>query len=122
MTFILNDSNSTSSDGNSDKTTEIPVINNNNSSSSGNETVSDSGMAQNGTLITDVTKSEDSSLYGYAGEVVLICLTVLFLLLFVVMAVKYHRLKTRFGGYDLDPSQGRTNPSYDVQMSYREEN
>ena len=37
----------------------------------------------------------NATLYGYAGEVVLICLTVLFLLMFVVTAVKYHRLKTR---------------------------
>ena len=71
----------------------------------------------------DSIKSEDSSLYGYAGEVVLICLTVLFLLLFIVMVVKYHLLKTRFGGYDVgEPGQGRSNPGYEVQMSYRDEN
>ena len=41
------------------------------------------------------TAAGNATLYGYAGEVVLICLTVLFLLMFVVTAVKYHRLKTR---------------------------
>ena len=41
------------------------------------------------------TEAANATLYGYAGEVVLICLTVLFLLMFVVTAVKYHRLKTR---------------------------
>ena len=41
------------------------------------------------------TAAANTTLYGYAGEVVLICLTVLFLLMFVVTAVKYHRLKTR---------------------------
>lgn len=115
-----NNSNSTSADSqDSEKsTTEVTIINN--STSVGNETVSDS--VQNGTL-TDEIKSEDSSLYGYAGEVVLICLTVLFLLLFIVMVVKYHLLKTRFGGYDVGESgQGRSNPGYEVQMSYRDEN
>ena len=106
-----NNSNSTSADSqDSEKsTTEVTIINN-------------STSVQNGTL-TDEIKSEDSSLYGYAGEVVLICLTVLFLLLFIVMVVKYHLLKTRFGGYDVGESgQGRSNPGYEVQMSYRDEN
>ena len=91
-------------------TTEVSVIDNN-TTSTGNETAAAAGI-----------KSGDNSLYGYAGEVVLICLTVLFLLLFIVMVVKYHLLKTRFGGYDVDPGQGRSNPSYEVQMSYRDEN
>ena len=63
----------------------------------------------------------DDSLYGYKGEIVLICFTVLFVVLFVMMVVKYHRLKTKFGGYDVGPETGggRTNPAYDLQMSYR---
>ena len=63
----------------------------------------------------------DDSLYGYKGEIVLICFTVLFVVLFVMMVVKYHRLKTKFGGYDVGPDTGagRTNPSYNLQMSYR---
>lgn len=65
----------------------------------------------------------DDSMYGYTGEVVLICFTVVFFILFTVMAVKYHRLKTRFGGYEVEPHpagpEGRNNPSYDLQMSYR---
>ena len=76
-------------------------------------------QSANGTTLA----SPDTSMYGYSGEIVLICLTVLFLVLFVIMAVKYHRLKTRFGGYDVDPrpSSGSShdNPAYDVQMSYR---
>ena len=63
----------------------------------------------------------DDSLYGYKGEIVLICFTVLFVVLFVMMVVKYHRLKTKFGGYDVGPDTGigRNNPAYDLQMSYR---
>ena len=117
----LNDSNSTSAESQVDEkatTTEVVLINN--STSNVNETTSDN--AQNGNHTAESVKSEDSSLYGYAGEVVLICLTVLFLLLFIVMVVKYHMLKTRFGGYDVDPGQGRSNPGYEVQMSYRDEN
>ena len=91
-------------------TTEVSVVYKN-TTSPANETADAAGI-----------KSGDNSLYGYAGEVVLICLTVLFLLLFIVMVVKYHLLKTRFGGYDVDPGQGRSNPSYEVQMSYRDEN
>ena len=120
-TLSPNNSYSTSADSQvgEKSTTEVAIINN--STSVGNETVSDS--VQNGTLSAGITKSEDSSLYGYAGEVVLICLTVLFLLLFIVMVVKYHLLKTRFGGYDVGESgQGRSNPGYEVQMSYRDEN
>ena len=117
----LDNSNSTSAESNDDSkatTTEVVLINN--STITGNETVSDNAQKGNHTAAT--VKSEDSSLYGYAGEVVLICLTVLFLLLFIVMVVKYHMLKTRFGGYDVDPGQGRSNPGYEVQMSYRDEN
>lgn len=73
----------------------------------------------NGTTLA----ATDTSMYGYSGEIVLICLTVLFLVLFVIMAVKYHRLKSRFGGYDVDPrpnsGSSHDNPAYDVQMSYR---
>ena len=67
----------------------------------------------------------NDSMYGYKGEVVLICFTVVFFILFTMMVVKYHRLKTRFGGYEVEPHQtgpaggGRNNPSYDLQMSYR---
>ena len=66
-------------------------------------------------------KSAGGSIYGYEGEVVLICLTVLFLILFVMMTVKYHLLKNKFGGYDVEPRDGDgvNNPAYDVQMSYR---
>ena len=92
-------------------TTEVSVVYKN-TTSPANETADAAGI-----------KSGDNSLYGYAGEVVLICLTVLFLLLFIVMVVKYHLLKTRFGGYDVgEPGQGRSNPGYEVQMSYRDEN
>ena len=123
-TLSPNNSNSTSADSQVGEktTTEVTIINN--STSVGNETdVSVFDNVQNGTLSAGITKSEDSSLYGYAGEVVLICLTVLFLLLFIVMVVKYHLLKTRFGGYDVGESgQGRANPGYEVQMSYRDEN
>ena len=116
----LNDSRSTSTESDVDlkSTTDVVLINN--STMPGNETTSDN--AQKGNHTAESVKSEDSSLYGYAGEVVLICLTVLFLLLFIVMVVKYHMLKTRFGGYDVDPGQGRSNPGYEVQMSYRDEN
>ena len=123
-TLSPNNFNSTSADSQvgEKSTTEVTIINN--STSVGNETdVSVSDNVQNGTLSAGIQKSEDSSLYGYAGEVVLICLTVLFLLLFIVMVVKYHLLKTRFGGYDVGESgQGRANPGYEVQMSYRDEN
>jgi len=67
------------------------------------------------------TGGGDDSMYGYKGEVVLICFTVLFVVLFIMMVVKYHRLKTKFGGYDLGPESGggRSNPAYNLQMSYR---
>ena len=86
-----------------------------NTTKDGNATVTEEGLKAG---------TNDNSLYGYAGEVVLICLTVLFLILFVLMAVKYHRLKTRFGGYDVDigdsrASSSHNNPAYDVQMNYR---
>ena len=63
----------------------------------------------------------DDSMYGYKGEIVLMYFTVLFVVLFLMMVVKYHRLKTKFGGYDVGPETGvgRNNPAYDLQMSYR---
>lgn len=61
-----------------------------------------------------------TSMYGYSGEVVLICLAVLFILLFLGMVYKYHRLKSHMGDYRLDMggerNQGQENQ---VQMSYR---
>jgi len=84
---------------------------------------------------TDCTEAEmvgeekkDSSVYGYTGEVVLICLTVIFAVLFLMMVVKYQRLRTHFGDYQLErtgsPAGVRPpeydNPAYQVQMSYRQ--
>ena len=62
----------------------------------------------------------DTSMYGYSGEVVLICLAVLFIVLFLGMVYKYQRLKSHMGDYRLDMggerNQGQENQ---VQMSYR---
>ena len=71
--------------------------------------------------------SGDSSVYGYTGEVVLVSLAVVFAVLFLLMVVKYQRLKTHMGDYQLErtpgPVAGRPpeydNPAYQVQMSYR---
>jgi len=73
---------------------------------------------------------KDDSSYGYTGEVILICLTVLFAILFLIMVVKYRRLKSHFGDYQLDPAPGQPrpvsrppeydNPAYNVQMTYRD--
>jgi len=73
---------------------------------------------------------KDDSSYGYTGEVILICLTVLFAILFLIMVVKYRRLKSHFGDYQLEPAPGQPrpvsrppeydNPAYNVQMTYRD--
>merc|ERR1712013_256292 len=70
---------------------------------------------------------QDTSVYGYTGEVILICLTVVFAILFLLMVVKYQRLRTHFGDYQLERTSGPAgvrppeydNPAYQVQMSYR---
>jgi len=102
------------------------------SSSSSSRPGSSSPCANNS---TDCTESElvgeekqDTSVYGYTGEVVLICLTVIFAVLFLMMVVKYQRLRTHFGDYQLErtgsPAGVRPpeydNPAYQVQMSYRQ--
>jgi len=73
-------------------------------------------------------EKQDTSVYGYTGEVVLICLTVIFAVLFLMMVVKYQRLRTHFGDYQLERTAGPAgvrppeydNPAYQVQMSYRQ--
>lgn len=52
--------------------------------------------------------SPDSSgypVYGYTSQVILICLTVLFGVLTVVVGYKYHRLRSHAGDYRLSPNQ-----------------
>jgi len=67
--------------------------------------------------------SGDTSMYGYSGEVVLICLAVLFIILFLGTVFKYHRLKSHMGDYSLDQGGDRQfrqeNQGSEVQMSYR---
>ena len=70
----------------------------------------------------------DDSVYGYTGEVVLICLTVVFAMLFLAMVVQYQRLRTHIGDYQLNQGQSAgagepayDNPAYQVQMTYRNE-
>merc|ERR1739840_42076 len=71
-------------------------------------------------------QKQDTSVYGYTGEVVLICLTVIFAILLLMMVVKYQRLRTHFGDYQLERTAGPAgvrppeydNPAYQVQMSY----
>merc|ERR1719300_149937 len=86
-------------------TSEEDISNNNNNTeivdedSKHNITIDkvDNNSTEVGNATLDASRAdEDNSLYGYAGEVVLIILTVVFLILFVGTAVKYHRLKTRF--------------------------
>ena len=62
-------------------------------------------------------------MYGYSGEVVLICLAILFIILFLGMVFKYNRLKSHMGDYRLnqggDRQFGQENLGAEVQMSYR---
>ena len=73
--------------------------------------------------VSKFSSSEDTSMYGYTGEVVLICLTILFIILFMSMVYKYNRLRSHIGDYQLDQGGTRQdsqdNQGYDVQMSYR---
>jgi len=62
----------------------------------------------------------DNSMYGYTGEVILICLAVIFIILFLGMVYKYHRLKSHMGDYRLNQS-GQDNQGVQVQINYREE-
>jgi len=82
-------------------------------------------MSASTTNLTATTHSTDSSMYGYSGEVVLICLTVTFILLFLCMVYKYHRLKSHMGDYRLnqggDRQHGQDNQGMQVQMNYRME-
>ena len=81
------------------------------------------------TTISNLTASplmpQDSSMYGYTGEVILICLAVIFIILFLGMVYKYHRLKSHMGDYRLNQSSdrqsGHDNHGMQVQMNYREE-
>eukprot|EP00092_Neocalanus_flemingeri_P000152 GFUD01000159.1.p1 GENE.GFUD01000159.1~~GFUD01000159.1.p1 ORF type:complete len:246 (-),score=70.07 GFUD01000159.1:27-764(-) len=66
--------------------------------------------------------AEDISMYGYTGEVVLICLTIMFIILFLGMVYKYYMLKSHFGDYQLDQGGSRhNNQGFDGQMNYRVE-
>ena len=73
--------------------------------------------------VSKFSSSADTSMYGYTGEVVLICLTILFIILFMCMVYKYNRLRSHIGDYQLDQGGTRQdsqdNQGYDVQMSYR---
>jgi len=101
-------------------------------SSSSSRPGSSSPCANNSTDCTEAEmvgeEKKDTSVYGYTGEVVLICLTVIFAVLFLMMVVKYQRLRTHFGDYQLErtgsPAGVRPpeydNPAYQVQMSYRQ--
>ena len=64
--------------------------------------------------------------YGYPVEVALICLVVLFGLMFLVMVVKYYRLRTTIGDYRLRDNHGARqtydNPAFNgfgLQDTYR---
>jgi len=62
--------------------------------------------------------------YGYTAEVVLICLVVIFGLLFLLMVVKYYRLRTSIGDYQIQQGARQTydNPAFNgfgMQDSYR---
>lgn len=87
------------------------------------------------TLITNITASNSSAIkadpdtdsissYGYTAEVVLICLVVIFGLLFLLMVVKYYRLRTTIGDYQIQQGARQTydNPAFNgfgMQDSYR---
>jgi len=72
-----------------------------------------------------ITDSEFSG-YGYPVEVALICLVVLFGVMFLVMVVKYYRLRTTIGDYRLRDNNGARqtydNPAFNgfgLQDTYR---
>ena len=67
---------------------------------------------------------DNGTQYGYTAEVVLICLVVIFGLLFLLMVVKYYRLRTSIGDYQTQQGARQTydNPAFNgfgMQDSYR---
>jgi len=67
---------------------------------------------------------DNGTKYGYTAEVILICLVVIFGLLFLLMVVKYYRLRTTIGDYQIQQGARQTydNPAFNgfgMQDSYR---
>ena len=97
------------------------------SSTSSSSTVSSTTTSSNSTASqSPIIDSEKFSGYGYPAEVALICLVVLFGVMFLVMVVKYYRLRTTIGDYRLrDNNGGRQtydNPAFNgfgLQDTYR---
>jgi len=123
--------NSTNTEQNSKNIDDGDVVTNSSSDSplvtvnpDNHETVNitkNTGISGNSSSSTH-NLSQDTSMYGYSGEIVLIILTVLFISLFLCMVYKYHRLKSHMGDYQLNQGgtrQSQDNQGYDVQMSYR---
>ena len=94
---------------------------------SSSSTVSSTTTSSNSTASqSPIIDSEKFSGYGYPAEVALICLVVLFGVMFLVMVVKYYRLRTTIGDYRLrDNNGGRQtydNPAFNgfgLQDTYR---
>ena len=115
---------STDSTTNSTEESVAPTVASSTSSSS---TVSSTTTSSNSTASqSPIIDSEKFSGYGYPAEVALICLVVLFGVMFLVMVVKYYRLRTTIGDYRLrDNNGGRQtydNPAFNgfgLQDTYR---
>jgi len=86
--------------------------------------VDNSDNVSNSSAIIAEPDARQGSAYGYTAEVVLICLVVIFGLLFLLMVVKYYRLRTTIGDYQIQQGGRQTydNPAFNgfgMQDSYR---
>lgn len=91
------------------------------------QTITESTVISTGSSqLPIIDRDSEFSGYGYPVEVALICLVVLFGVMFLVMVVKYYRLRTTIGDYRLrDNNGGRQtydNPAFNgfgLQDTYR---
>ena len=86
--------------------------------------VDNTNKVSNSSAIIAEPDAKQGSAYGYTAEVVLICLVVIFGLLFLLMVVKYYRLRTTIGDYQIQQGGRQTydNPAFNgfgIQDSYR---
>eukprot|EP00092_Neocalanus_flemingeri_P042488 GFUD01046454.1.p1 GENE.GFUD01046454.1~~GFUD01046454.1.p1 ORF type:complete len:246 (-),score=78.96 GFUD01046454.1:27-713(-) len=112
--------NPSEAEQNQTDTEDTPVLTNITSQKENQEVVNN---LTSGNISSNATSvAEDISMYGYTGEVVLICLTIMFIILFLGMVYKYYMLKSHFGDYQLDQGGSRhNNQGFDGQMNYRVE-
>ena len=122
----LTTTDSATNSTNTNSTIPIPVSSTTTTEATPQTTTGSSVIPTGSSQLPIVDRDSEFSGYGYPVEVALICLVVLFGVMFLVMVVKYYRLRTTIGDYRLrDNNGGRQtydNPAFNgfgLQDTYR---